>query len=151
MLKQWLIIIGTIIVILVEIGLSKSSPMQDHMIKKFRLGNKSIQVELVLTDLAKNQGLSGRQVIGADGMLFINEPKRQMNMWMKDMLFDLDMLFINDGKIVQIIENVAKPLPLTSDNHLPIISSNLPVEMVLELPAGYVNKNQLQVGDLATF
>ncbi len=67
--------------------------------------------------------------------------------WMKDMLFDIDMIFINDNKIVDIAKNMPKPKPW---DWPATYSSKNPADMVLEVNAGLSDANNWQIGDIIT-
>ena len=75
------------------------------------------------------------------GMFFpLLKPKR-MNMWMKDIYVELDMLFIDEkGAIQQIVEHT-KPLSLD------MIISQKDVSAVLEIKGGEAARLELKVGD----
>ena len=78
----------------------------------------------------------------AGGMLFMNEAPRPMQMWMKNTLIPLDMLFFaGDGHIVNIIEN-AEPQTLT------IRPSDGPVMGSLELAGGTAKRLGIAPGDV---
>jgi uncharacterized membrane protein (UPF0127 family) len=78
------------------------------------------------------------------GMLFIYSPERPATMWMKNTILPLDMLFIDgNGTIV----NLAKD---TVPFSLERIHSGQPVKGVLELNAGQVEKQGIQIGDVVT-
>ena len=66
---------------------------------------------------------------------------------MKERLFPLDFIWIKDGEIVQIDENIPAPAPGTPDNELNFISPKESVNYVLEVNAGFVEKNGIEVGD----
>lgn len=118
----------------------------DRSRQTVQVGQKKITVEVVLAPASIQQGLSGRSEIGADGMLFMLPQRQQASFWMKDMQFDLDMIWIDAGKIVDITSNV--PAPETTADSLPIYQPNQPVEMVLEVPAGDAGRHNWQVGDV---
>jgi uncharacterized protein len=75
------------------------------------------------------------------GMLFDWRFPRPSQMWMKNTLVSLDMVFINaDGTIRSIAEN-------TTPRSLAVIDSHGPVRATLELPAGTTAKLEIRVGD----
>lgn len=114
---------------------------------RIQVGEKKLLVEVVSSPASITQGLSGRSSIGADGMLFIFDKKRIVTFWMKEMKFDIDIIFIADGVVQKISENTPKPSPDTTLEQLPLYSSEVPVNAVLELPAGTAQKINLSVGD----
>ncbi len=75
------------------------------------------------------------------GMLFDWGTPRVSQMWMKNTLASLDMVFIaEDGTIRHIAEN-------TVPESLAIIGSEVPVRATLELAAGVTRKLDIKVGD----
>lgn len=115
------------------------------------IGEKRIKVEVVNTPSSITQGLSGRSAIGSEGMLFMFAEKRVPQFWMKEMQFDLDLVWISDNKIVGITKNVPHPSPETPLAELPLYAPPEAVNWVLEIPAGKANEWLLQQGDRVEF
>ena len=99
-------------------------------------------VELATTEREQEIGLMFRKVIPANtGMLFTWNPPKISEMWMKNTIAPLDMVFIGPhGTIRHIAEN-------TVPESLRIISSHVPVAATLELQAGITAKYDIDVGD----
>ena len=74
-------------------------------------------------------------------MLFLFEEEMMINMWMKNTLIDLDMIFIDKNNKIINIKTGAKKLSLQ------IISSKYPVNKVLEIKAGLAEKFNIKIGD----
>ena len=102
----------------------------------------SFFTEVAISQAAKEQGLMFRQSIAADhAMLFDFNPPQKVQMWMKDTLIPLDMIFVrSDGKIVSIAEN-AKP------ESLDVIGVDEPVADVVEVAGGLTHKLGIHPGD----
>jgi uncharacterized membrane protein (UPF0127 family) len=99
-------------------------------------------VEMAISNDQQMTGLMFRPKVPADGgMLFDWGMARDSDMWMKNTISALDMVFINgDGTIRRIAEN-------TTPRSLATISSGGPVRATLELAAGTAAKLHIQVGD----
>ncbi len=123
-----------------------SDPAYDHAHVMLEVGGKKRKVELVNTPASMSQGLSDRSEIGSEGMLFIFLTKMQPQFWMKSMQFDLDLVWIADGRIVEITPRVPHPLPARPPNSLPLYQPQQAVDWVLEVPAGVAEEWQLQPG-----
>lgn len=110
----------------------------------------TIHVEIADTAAKRAQGLSGVSTLGEDnGMLFVFDTGDVTpTFWMKDMLIPLDMIWISHGKIAHIDKNVPKPAANTPDNQLKTYSAGTPIDYVLEVNAGFSDKNKVKVGDL---
>jgi uncharacterized protein len=106
-------------------------------------GQFSFKVELADDHAERQKGLMFRQEMPADqGMLFIYESDRDIQMWMKNTYISLDMVFIEaNGRIHSISERA----PTLSEK---TISSNGPVRAVLELNAGKAGEIGLKPGDV---
>jgi uncharacterized membrane protein (UPF0127 family) len=99
-------------------------------------------VEMALKPEQQITGLMFRTSVPADGgMLFDWGTPRDSQMWMKNTLAPLDMVFVNqDGTIRSIVEN-------TVPGSLAVIDSRGPVRATLELAAGTAERLGLRVGD----
>ena len=103
----------------------------------------AFQVEMALSGPQQTIGLMFRPSVPADGgMLFDWGTPRDSNMWMRNTVSALDMLFINqDGTIRRIAED-------TVPGSLAIIESRGPVRATLELAAGTAKRLDIRVGDV---
>jgi len=104
-----------------------------------------VNVDIADEEYERNTGLSGRKYLGDyDGMLFIMEQQKISAFWMKDMYFNLDIIFIDtDGFIVDIIENIE---PCEAD-FCPNIYSSASFKYVIEVKGGFANMNGIIVGN----
>jgi uncharacterized membrane protein (UPF0127 family) len=116
------------------------------------IGDKNIAVEIVNTESSRRKGLGRRESLKEDyGMLFVFDSKPVSPIfWMKDMLIPLDIIWITNGKIVQINKSVPAPGPDTPDSKLDKLTTIYPVDYVLEVNAGFSEKNNIAVGDTVT-
>lgn len=119
----------------------------DRQRMKLQVGSQNLTVEVVNSPASITQGLSGRSEIGADGMFFLFGEHRVPEFWMKEMKFDLDLIWISESKIVEITPNVPKPSPATPLADLPRYSPSTLVDSVLEVPAGKAAEWHLKPGD----
>lgn len=116
------------------------------------LASNIFTVDVADTRTEQAQGLSGREKLEIDeGMLFVYADKKILDFWMKDMLFPIDLLWIEDNTIVAWQENMPIPLAGASLAELPTYSSPKAVNHVLELPAGTIKRLALSVGDQVTW
>ena len=102
----------------------------------------SFTVELANDPEEISTGLMNREEMAADaGMIFDFGQPRQANMWMKNTLLPLDMLFLDtDGSILAIARNAVP-------GSLRRITPGVPVKGVLELNAGVAEDLGLEPGD----
>lgn len=122
----------------------------DHGKVILLVGETKMTVEVVKTSESITQGLSGRNKIGANGMLFVFSQSMVPRFWMKEMKFPLDMIWINEGIIVDITENAPAPDPTLPLNELPTFAPKAPANWVLEVPAGTAKTKEIKTGDKVT-
>ena len=110
----------------------------------------SFRVEVVSTPEERARGLGYRDSLPLDqGMLFLFEEPDYHTFWMRGMRFPLDILWIREGVIVHIEENLPPPSPLYV--RLPTYRPAEKADSVLEINAGLVQKYGLQVGDTVVY
>ncbi len=149
--KQFIIIIGlAILVLLISSYYWSSNSDSEKNVKKISDTKKEIYIDDVklAVDIAdepheQTQGLSDREYMAAnEGMIFIFQESFAPAFWMKDMKFGLDIIWIDaKNTIIGIEKNV---LPETFPT---TFSPPLPVKYVLEVNAGWSNKNKIGLGD----
>lgn len=93
------------------------------------------------------KGLGGRDSLdGYDGMLFIFGEKKKVGIVMRDMKFPIDIVWLDAGQVVDFAPNV--PIePGVKEQNLKIYYPRVDANLVLELPAGWAEKNGLRIGD----
>lgn len=144
--------IGLIIFLLISV-FSAILPWMVHPKKRTEIASLTIgqtlfRVEVARTSKQITQGLSDRETIGADGMLFVLPQRNIPSFWMFHMKFPLDFVWIDGDKVVDLTEHVQTPASGTLDSALPTYSPKSPVTKVLELPDGTIEKYVIQIGNL---
>ena len=106
------------------------------------IGVHVIDAEVADTPARKQRGLSGRPSLAdGQGMLFPYTEPGLHGFWMPDMHFDIDILWIRAGRIVDVSADVSK------DDPRAVYRPREPAELVLELPAGTAARRGFRVGD----
>ena len=106
----------------------------------------TITAEVADTQTKREQGLQNRTSLDGDvGMLFIFDEAGTHSFWMKDTPLSLDMIFFSSEKEIVFIEENTTPLSTA------LITPTSAALYVLEVNAGYVETNGIQVGDTANF
>lgn len=114
---------------------------------RLTIGERQVCVEIAESAEAIGRGLSWRDSLGENqGMLFIFQNSGHYAFWMKDMRFPLDFIWIADGSVVDLTENV--PIPVGEP--LPMYRPRAPVNWVLEVNAGFAARNKIVIGDRVT-
>lgn len=113
-------------------------------VTQVKIGNAVINVELALTPAQQYQGLSDRDSLCADcGMLFVFAQKTPQTFVMRRMRFPLDIIFINNNKIIKIYKNLA-PEGESVKNYY---ESGEAVDYVLEVNGGVADAKGIKIGD----
>ena len=108
-----------------------------------------IHVEVADTQRKRSLGLSNRPSLKKGwGMLFVFDKRKTHRFWMKDMQFPLDIIWLDNNRIVHIIHNAE---PVSSQENLNVMTSPVPVNFVLEIASGRSKKLQLKSGQRMKF
>ena len=110
---------------------------------------KGEQLIALLADNPKHQfkGLGDRNNLGKyDGMLFVYGNKSRLGVVMRDMRFSIDVVWFDDGKIVDIAPNLSLE-PGVSEENLRVYRPRVAANAFLELPAGWSYAHNLKIGD----
>ena len=106
-------------------------------------GNE-IPVEVADTVEKRSLGLGNRPGLKKGwGMLFVFEKRKLHRFWMKKMQFSLDIIWLDNHKIVHILRNI---LPAISGEKPQTMSPPVPANFVLEIDAGRASELKLQLG-----
>lgn len=140
--KYWPVILAALLCALLLVAWF--TPRQDRL----TLGTKTYRFELADTNQERQQGLSGRAGLPHNKVMFFDfgtiEPQC---MWMKDMRFAIDMVWLSPEYRVQHIEENVAPETYPKSFCSPKSDS----AYVVELAAGQVQANGVKVGDHAQF
>ena len=105
---------------------------------------KEISVEVADTVEKRSLGLGKRSGLeNGWGMLFVFEKRKQHGFWMKDMQFPLDIIWLDNHRIVHILRNVQ---PAKSGVIPPVMTPPVSGNFVLEIDSGRAEELKLQVG-----
>ena len=104
--------------------------------------NKCVFLEVANTPQERSKGLMFRRSLKENhGMLFNLNNFVNIDIWMKNTLFPLDVIFIRGNRIVNIYENLH---PCNAKNCAKF-NSKFKVDKIVELKAGTVKKFNIQV------
>lgn len=106
----------------------------------------TIFAEVADTEEKREEGLSGQLILSdSSGMLFVFDTVDVYTFTMQDTYISLDIIFISEDKLVVDFEENTTPLSLTP------ITPNNEILYALEVNAGFVDANGVQVGDVVVF
>ncbi|HEY9784648.1 MAG TPA: DUF192 domain-containing protein [Candidatus Obscuribacterales bacterium] len=126
----------------------------DAKMPSVRIGKDHVvKLEVALTPQEIERGLMYRTSLAQDaGMVFLFRPPRPINFWMYHTLIPLDMLFVRDGKIIKIFENVP-PCKSEDPRKCPTYPEGpgLLASEVIEVNGGYCKAHGIKEGDPVVF
>lgn len=117
--------------------------------KMVTINNRKITVAVADDELSRRKGLAGVEVMGdGEGMLFVFENQDvQPPFWMKEMKMEIDIIWINDGVISQIMSEVPPAEAGIPERALELYIPDEPADYVLEVASGWAKRNAVNVGD----
>lgn len=114
------------------------------------LAGQKITVDIADTMATRAKGLGGRDGLNNNqGMLFIFNNSAYQTFWMMGMRIPIDIIWLQDDKIVDITENT--PAPRAGELNLPTYKPSQKANKVLELKAGWVEQFKVKIGDRVIF
>jgi len=118
---------------------------------EIRIGDLVLHAEEAVTPEERAQGLSDRASMALDGaMLFVFTEERMPSFTMRRMQFPLDFIWVSaDRRVVDLTENV--PNPNAPGEERNDISPAVNVLYVIEVNAGVIADNGIEIGDEVTF
>ena len=113
-----------------------------------RLGDGVFLTRVAKTLVEREKGLSGTRELRSDqAMLLVFDRDDKWSIWMKDMNYPLDIVWLDkDKKVVYIVKN-APPESYPYEKFVP----KQEARYVLELPAGTTSKKAITIGAQAQF
>lgn len=111
------------------------------------IGETTVNVTVANTEKTRLLGLSGRQEMASDeGMLFVFDSEAVHCFWMKDMLFSIDIIWLDSKKRIIHTEKDVRP-----DTYPRIFCPREPARFVLEIHGGLVREHDIKIGQGAIF
>lgn len=108
------------------------------------VGITRLRAEVADTPERRERGLGGRERL-AEGraLLFPFERAARHPFWMKDMRFDIDIVWIRGDRVVDLHSAVPHDAPGPLRTYRP----DVPADLVLEVPAGTAERHGWAAGD----
>lgn len=130
----------------------KTAEKTPETVKTLKIGKNILNIEVADTNAERIQGLSGKQGLAEnESMLFVFDTEGYYGIWMKDMNFSIDIVWLDKNKKIIHIEKDVSPetypkIFYALKNGQPILSL-----YVLETSAGFLAQNNIQIGDFIAF
>lgn len=128
-----------------DIKENKVSIVPDYIF--LQVNNFELKVEVADTQSKRELGLSGHSLLKEnEGMLFIFDEEGNYPFWMKDMLFNIDMIWLDADKKIVLIKHDAKPESFPES-----FGGEVKAKYVLEVISGFSKRHNLKIGDTLEF
>ncbi|CAD6874665.1 DUF192 domain-containing protein [Methylomonas fluvii] len=110
----------------------------------FLTQQRIVYAAIAANESEREHGLMFRHTLAEDqGMLFVYPDQTHRAVWMKNTLLALDVVFLaGDGRIVGLL----KDLQPCAKDPCRIYDSKVAARYILELPAGFIDKHTIQLG-----
>ncbi len=153
--KKVLIVLGVTIAVVLSFIVGSNTAEKDSILSKGHLsetipvsiGHTILNVFVADTDYFRRLGLGGRKsILENEGMLFVFDKSALHSFWMKDMLFAIDIIWLDESKRVVFIEKNVFP-----DSYPKNFVPTVPAKYVLETNSGFSDKNGVLIGDSVNF
>lgn len=135
----------TAVVVVAVTAFLVSTYVQRSQLRRVRLGDASVLCYVADTPEEHSRGLQGYDELPPGrGMLFdFGGSSKVREFAMKTVSFPVDMVFIADtGRVARVVKVVTM---MPGDETL--VSSDVPVFAVIEVPAGWAEENDVEEGD----
>ncbi len=112
---------------------------------KFTNQKITIKIDIAASESQLETGLMHRDRLDNNqGMLLVFKKQKHPQIWMKNMLIPLDIIFIStQNQVVFLLKNI----PPCLINPCSVYEANTPVKMVLELNTGKIDQYNIKIGD----
>ena len=132
---------GLVVIVLLCVALG-AMLYNDHIRMIVVIGDNEYIVNVADQFEQRQKGLSGqRSLCDTCGMYFVFDEVGIYQFWMKEMLFDIDVVWIRNGVVVDMQEHVS-----FLGGEREIFSAGTPVDHVVELPAGTIARDRIDIG-----
>lgn len=130
-----------VIPLLLSIGL-KGRPSSSVVIN-----NSRIEVTVADSEAERTKGLSGSpQLKDGTGMLFVFDEPSYYGIWMKDMNYPIDIIWLDEDRKIVHIQEYAEP-----SSYPRVFTPQVPAKYVLEMPVGSVKSYGMNYGRTMAF
>lgn len=125
------------------LGLNRLEPSETAL-ALFIDQEQILTLEIAESAAERRQGLSGRDMLADDvGLLFIFPEPDTYGIWMKDMLFSIDIIWLDEQfQVVNFKKDVAP------ETYPTIFTPEKPASYVLETQAGFIDTYEVKIGEI---
>ena len=145
-MKRWVRVgLATLVVVIAGVVLLLANLQSSQ---KLSLGSREFNTTILRTTDELRKGLSGTKSLAANhAMVFVFEKDSRWGIWMKDMNYAIDIVWLdNQFKVVHLVQD-AQPSSYPETIFTPQENSRY----VIELASGTIEGTGVKKGDLVTF
>ncbi len=123
----------------------QSYSIHGNRLENVKINENKFKIEIVNSSEKLSKGLGERDgLCDKCGMLFEFSEKERHSFWMKEMRFNLDIIWIDGNEIVYIAKNI-------SHNSSETINPEVKADKVLEIKGGLADRIGIKAGDVIEF
>ena len=112
-----------------------------------RIGDNTFNATIADTDETRIKGLSGTRHLAANhAMLFVYDDDTRHGIWMKDMHYSIDVVWLDKSK--QVVDFVAN---VTPESYPKVFEPKEDSRYIVELRSGMIEEKGIEVGQEAAF
>jgi uncharacterized membrane protein (UPF0127 family) len=138
----WVVLLLAVALLLAGAGGEEYSPYGNPY-TVVTIGQVKVKAEVVSSPEKLFLGLGQRPGLPeGQGMLFVMPRMEVQTFCMRGMRFPLDLIWLRQGQVAGLARNIAPDYP-------GVMVSPVPVNYVLEVPAGFCDRHGIKVGDPA--
>ncbi len=124
----------------------EKSVVVEEQLSTMRIGATLVSVSVADTPAERIAGLSGTPALPADTVkLFVFESEGPQPIWMKDMRYPIDIMWVDSAGLVVHTETAVSP-----DTFPQSFASPVPARYVIEAESGFLAKHNVTVGTPVT-
>lgn len=154
--KVYIVVFLFILIITTAFELKNSNFFTKRNLKKdgsvifihpIRVANAFFTSAFAVSDEERVRGLSGIKALPENSAMFFVFPKNDAwGIWMKDMNFPIDIIWVDENKKVSFWKENVTPETYPEVFYPPVLE-----RYVIELPAGTIKKEKIRFGDEVIF
>ena len=141
---KWVVAAAGIVIVVAGIAMLSSISSRKAMLT---IGSQLVHARVADTDDARHKGLSGTSSLAdTDAMLFVFDNPGRWGIWMKDMSYNIDIVWLNESKKIIHIERDVSP-----ETYPRVFLPSSDALYVVELSSGFASMHGLGIGQVVSF
>ena len=147
-----LVVAAALITSIIVMAITRPPDFSDDSEVGVRIDQAKLRADVAVSSERLAKGLMGADRLSDDrGMLFVYRKPTTPRIWMKDVRFPVDIVWISGDTVTQVTADVPPAKPGVAAEDLPLYSPDGPVDKVLETAGGWAGRHSVQPGDPVRF